>query len=295
MAVGYQSSHKKLGKLIRVINCDTGGLFVKLMAHSADVLALAKLDNSQMASGSVDKSIKIWNWKRGMLLKNLTHQAGQVFDLVSLLNGHLISCSDQRPIKVWNINKSEPFKYELKGHYDSVRNLILLNNEQLLASCSGDETIRIWNVTSGKQSRLFSNGNGVGSPSGVRSLLALNKTHLLSGGFNGKIKMWNIQGGKMPVKILSGHSNGVNSLVFLVNGHLASASNDKSLRIWDLESETLIKILYSKIGFSIFCLAVLKDGNLASGFKDDSIKIFHFSNTSNYSSKLKLTLSYIEN
>jgi WD40 repeat protein len=61
LAVDYKSEKGTLGKQIRIINSDTGGLFVKLRGHTADVLALAKIESDRIASGSKDPSIKIWN------------------------------------------------------------------------------------------------------------------------------------------------------------------------------------------------------------------------------------------
>jgi WD40 repeat protein len=94
LAVGYESPSLNTGKTIHIINGYTGGLYIKLIAHSGDVPALAKLENQTLASGSTDFTIKLWNWKRGQLIKNLTGHTGTIFGLVSLLNGNLASCSE---------------------------------------------------------------------------------------------------------------------------------------------------------------------------------------------------------
>jgi WD40 repeat protein len=283
LAIGYKSNSGKLGTQIRILNSDTGGLFVKLRSHTGDVLALAKLETDKIASGSQDRSIKIWIWKRSQLLENLTNvHSERINNLIWLVKRqYLISCSDDKTINVWKA-RNWTLIQSLKSHSNSVGAVISLNNENNLVSCSGDKTIKIWNLAT-----LSLRKNLNGHNDGILTLAKLNQTHFASGSSDKKIKLWNLKS-ERELKTLSGHSSVVWSVVLLGNGNLASASSDETIRIWDLKSATQLKVLFGHSD-AIYTLAVLTDGNLvsASGSRNKAIMKWHFSSNSSayFSSK----------
>jgi WD40 repeat protein len=276
LAVGTMSRSTKVNKLIRILNSDTGGLFIKLKGHTADVYALARLENLTLASGSADKTVKIWHWKSGLLLKNLSGHSRPVNDVIALTDNRIASCANS--IRIWNIKTGQLLK-TLKTNFEQVKEILLLNNRLHLASfLDEDKTITIWNATSGQKM-----ANLIGHTRAVLCMCNLNESHLASGYRDMTVRLWNHQKGHL-VKTLWGHGSEVYSLVLLFNGHLASASDDLTIRIWAIKDTfKQIKVLFGHEN-SVKCLTVLTNGNLASGSYDEKINIWYFSNNSDYSS-----------
>jgi WD40 repeat protein len=284
LAAGYWSEGSRLGKHVRIFNWKTGGEYGKLIGHTRDVLALAKLDDGYLASGSFDTSLKIWQWKTGILVQNLTGHTNKICDLLSIFNfTKIVSCAADTTIKVWNRSSGHVINTLTGRHITEWAKTVILLENGLLASCSGDiGTIVIWNLAKGIQIHRFLGHSG--GP--VQSLINLiNKSQIASCGRDWKIKIWTTENYK-EVKTITGHSDWVNALVYLPNGKLASASHDKTMRIWDLGNSTekpLIKTIFVHTD-DVTCLVLLEDGNVASGSTDESIKIWHFDkNSSNFS------------
>jgi WD40 repeat protein len=146
LAVGFISTDDKLGKTIRMFNWQTGGEFGKLIGHTRDVGALAKLEDGYLASGSRDTNIKIWQWTSGKVVRNLTGHTNLINDLLPIVNfSQIISCANEMTIKVWNRSNGRVMK-TLLGYSDWVKSVVMLKNG-LFATASTDTTIGIWNLT----------------------------------------------------------------------------------------------------------------------------------------------------
>jgi WD40 repeat protein len=282
LAIGFDSFFEKTGKTIRILNWETGGEQGKLMGHKEDVLALEKLQDILLASGSKDAAIKIWHWTSGRLKENLTGHLSWIMDLKLMGNfTYLVSCSLDSKIKLWNISNWKILK-TLTGQSTT---MLVLNNDNL---ASGYFKICIWNLTLGIIIR-----NITGHSDQIQSLTNIDTSRIASCARDWKIKIWSVYSGN-ELKTLSWHSNWVMSLVLLPNGHLVSASADRSIRIWDLNTrESLIKTIFSHSA-NVSCVALLANDKLASGSTDESvkinmafIKIWHFDkNSTRYESNL---------
>jgi WD40 repeat protein len=190
LAVGF-SAHLELGKTIRIFNWITGGELRKLIGHTRDVLALTKLDNKQIASGSCDTTIKTWNWTSGRLVNNLTGHTDWVNDLLPLANfSQILSCSYDKTIRLWNQSSGNLIK-NLKEHSAFAKSIILLK-ENLIASGSGDGTVGIWNLTKGNRIKNLTGHSGA-----IYSLINIdNSRTIASSSIDWKIKIWTVDTGK---------------------------------------------------------------------------------------------------
>jgi WD40 repeat protein len=277
----------QLGKTIRIVDCKTGDEFGKLRGHENDVYALANINNSHLASGSCDTTIKIWRWSDKLLLLNLTGHSKCVSDLLLLASSSLLlSCSFDKKVIIWNSSSGEILK-TITSRFNMILKMISLKNTSKLASCSADSTIRIWNLTHEKDlslTRILT-----GHKEFVMTLLSLNKSTLISGSLDFKIKLWNVNSGQ-EMKTFSAHSAWVNSIVLLSNGQLASWSDDETIRIWNLENDAinLVKTIFAELG-QVKSIISLTDGNLAAGGSKGDIHIWHIErNSTSYLSKLSV-------
>jgi WD40 repeat protein len=282
LAVSYKGEFDTLavGRKIRIVNWQMGGIYGKLVSHVSDVLTLTTVGDTFLASGSRDTTIKVWHWSSGRLVKNLTGHTQAVNDLLTLHNSTmLVSCADDKFIKMWNTSNGNLLK-TLLGHSHGdyhvgkidVSRIVMSHNGFLVSSFA--DNIKVWNLTQGKTIRYLNFNSEK-----VRSLQSLNK-ELIASGMGREIFIWEVNSGKQ-VKTLLGHVDGVRALVLLENGHLASASSDHTIRIWDLRDRndvhgSLFLTLSIAHDNGILCLTLLANGNLASGSQDGSFKIWYF-------------------
>jgi WD40 repeat protein len=268
LAVGYSNRmRKEIGKTIRILNWETGGEFGQLRGHSLSVVALTKLEESHLASGSEDMAIKIWHWTSGRLVQNLTKHTSRVNGLISIKNFTiLVSCSNDKTIQLWNRTNGKLIQ-TLKDQQNSYVNCIILLNNGHLAS--GSWEISIWDMGTTKACVIRISTGHLGS---VKSLTNIDQLRMAScDALDLKIKIWRVDLGT-EIKALLGHHNWIFDLILLPNGHLVSSDN--MIHLWDLEKYSLVKIINSNykqvISFDLL------NGNLVSGSKDGTIKIWYF-------------------
>ena len=91
-------------KLIRVWDINTGEE-VKLIvtSHTDTIFTIIKLNNNQVATGSLDSTIKIWNISDWTNTKTLTGHTGTVYILLKLNENEIASGSLDKTIKIWNL------------------------------------------------------------------------------------------------------------------------------------------------------------------------------------------------
>jgi len=112
---------------------------------------------------------------------------------------------------------------------------------------------------------------------GVESLGVLPDGRLASGGSDGTITIWPIDGmGELVVlshdRSMGYYYNPVNSLVVLADGRLASGSFNGTIKLWPKEGRGEPVVLTH--GSEVNSLVVLADGRLASGGSDGTIKLW---------------------
>ncbi len=93
---------------------------------------------------------------------------------------------------------------------------------------------------------------------------------LISGSFDGTIKIWDLETGACT-QTLQGHQSWVRCLAF-AQGKLVSGSDDRTIKIWDLETDACTQTLQGHQD-TVRCVA-LAQGKLVSGSDDNTIKIW---------------------
>ncbi|KAM3498035.1 hypothetical protein MY10362_008627 [Beauveria mimosiformis] len=224
-------------------------------------------------------------------------------------------------ICIWNI-ESRSRLHQIPGHDGGVRALAFSNDGKVLASSGGDNTVCLWHVESADLIKKFAVGGVVldvtWSPDG--SLLAASSGHdiiiwdvgtksvlsrfetrsqgrssliaslvfstngkmLISGGFDGWIKVWSLEDG-IPDKEalllqLRGQEEVICSLAVTPdNRWLISGSKNRDLMLWDLQSGDA-QVLVSAFANSVTGVDVSTKGSLiATSCGDGKIRIFSYS------------------
>lgn len=105
-------------------------------------------------------------------------------------------------------------------------------------------------------------------------IISPNRKMLISGGRDGKIKLWDLETGEL-LNILAGHTSSVESIAISSDSQLlASSSSDTTIKLWNLNTG---KLLHTFTGHSgvVSSVALSPDSQiLASGSYDKSIKLW---------------------
>jgi WD40 repeat protein len=185
------------------------------------------LDNDTLASGSSDGTIKLWSMATGQT--KLTIQTNQYFWSLKLLNTniHLAAGLENGDINIYNINDGSLIS-SLKGHTNSVNDLVQISADLLASSSDADRTVRIWNLTTNTCKFILT-----GHTSSVFGLKQITPSILASGSLDNTIKLWDILSGQL-IRTLTGHTGAIEWSVDLLNSQtLVSGSGDETIKLWN--------------------------------------------------------------
>jgi WD40 repeat protein len=233
--------------------------------HSSDIYGLEWLDKDTLAScGIFDQSIKIWYLSSGQTKRiiNVPNNA-YIFSIELLKNQIHMAVGLGWPsnsILIYNINNGSLIS-TLQGHTDLVRDLLQINENDLLASSSDDKTIRIWNLTTNMTQFILQ-----GHTDGVVGLKQINSKMLASSSLDGTVILWNITSASQ-IRTFTGHmgylmwsidinNNSKEGQATLVSG----GYGDKTIRVWDLSTGACLISINTSL--NIGGLAVLGNNNL---------------------------------
>src|SRR5271157_3306255 len=111
-----------------------------------------------------------------------------------------------------------------------------------------------------------------GHGSGVNALALTGDGRVVSGSYDGKVKVWDLASGQEQWT-LSGHGGGVMALAMTGDGRVVSGSHDGTVKVWDLASGQEQRTL-SGHGGRVMALAMTGDGRVVSGSEDGTVKVW---------------------
>ncbi len=94
---------------------------------------------------------------------------------------------------------------------------------------------------------------------------------LAAGGWDGKVRLWNLASGRLECATLEGHSGEVHQVIFSPDGRsLASAGNEGKVRLWEVESGRDLGSLAVRTG-SVRTVAFSPDGRKLAAAGSDGV------------------------
>ncbi|MEL6580115.1 MAG: caspase family protein [Cyanobacteria bacterium J06621_12] len=304
----------------------------RLEGHSQRVNAITASNNGKLlATASDDDTVKIWS-SQGTLLKTLTKEQAQANSVITVQNSEietaeLFSIAPDKVITAkagsYTIAANDDTTVELKSdrllvnsysHPQSVNNIALSTDEQLLATSTIDGRIHIWNrdgiqlqtltghtgevtdlefVTQNRTSGYKLVSTGVDKttrvwrvfdyhlPENLNSIAVSPIDALAYATVNaeGKIALWQM-GNKNQAKLiktLPAHEQTISQINYSPDGEIiASASWDQTIKLWHYDTGKLITSLNHQA--AVNTVAFSRDRQiLISGTEDNLIYIWNIS------------------
>jgi WD40 repeat protein len=219
---------------IKIWNPQNGRLLMNLTGHRDEIVDLGSLTNGHLVSCSRDKTLKIWNIKKdGRPLKSLYSPRSEFISCFKIIKSDMLVMSAHlsKTILFFNLTSGREIK-SITGQNEHILCLLVLRQEDTIASGESDYLIKIWNITT-----CLLRMSLRGHTQALHSIVNLKNDHLASASRDKTIKIWNHQNGLL-LETLRDHSNTVFDLALLIsdgdNASLASVSADRTLKIWNL-------------------------------------------------------------
>jgi WD40 repeat protein len=271
-----------------------------LLGHSHDITSLAfgprpagqpgetnqdspGLDDTILASSSVDDTIRVWNTSTGGQLGVVKGGQDGMACVAISPDGMLIAGGGRNgSIKLWKVSKrSEGFTFEDARPFQGnglaqVRRLAFSPDGKTLASGGSDGTIKLWKVDDGREQLTLEGAHSLAI--GSLAFKPGDGNVLVSASDDRTIKVWNLQtcGNSKPCKgiTLEEHAVPFKMLAFSPDGKLlASGSDDQTPEVWDTVSWKLKRRLEGQGGRTI-SVSFVSNEVLASASEDSQVKLW---------------------
>ncbi|XP_037039954.1 U3 small nucleolar RNA-associated protein 15 homolog [Bradysia coprophila] len=219
--------------------------------------------------------IKIYNPKAldssSFLCESIRNAYGGTFDKV----GRYFTCGDQEGhvrLCKWSSERVEWSMCNLeKKHTAAVHRTFFTVNQSHIASFSDDRTVRLWDLSNGNCVNTFEQAHTDNIRAGCVSPVWPN--NLLSGGYDGTAKMWDIRTNSIVFEV--DHGFPIESVMFLPTSGLFASCGGPRVTIWDVfAGGKLLTTLPDRVR-NITCLQMACNGSrLLSGGWDQEVHIF---------------------
>lgn len=204
---------------------------------------LLQQEARQLLCGTRAGNLHVIDMQQRKEVRNIEAHAAGIFD-IQQADKHFITAGGDGVVKVWD---EEMALFAKLNHSDKSARVIAVHPTlPEMAVGYSDNCIRIFNTENFKQLlEIKAHDNSVFalaySPDGK---------HLLSGGRDAVLKIWDAQDAYTPLQTINAHWYHINAIAFNGTGKLfATASLDKTVKVWDAESFELLKVMdFEKYG-----------------------------------------------
>ncbi|XP_078459825.1 apoptotic protease-activating factor 1 isoform X2 [Lampetra planeri] len=192
-------------------------------------------DGSIAAMGCESGIMQIVDTESGNILHVLEGHTKCVRQCQFLMDGHvLLSCSDDATLRMWRWREGGGQCSLLDEHTEDVKCFCLLS-QSLLLSCSFDGTTKLWDLNELSLVRTFC---GQEPHAAILSCQVMPSLGLFVVTCTDKTaKVWQLDGGAMPLHVLKGHTDCVRSCGFSPDGKILATGDDEGfVMLWSVES-----------------------------------------------------------
>lgn len=214
-----------------------------LEGHTDGVQGIASVANAEIISGAMDGSLRIWDRQTGAQLDLISNAHGPgVGTLLLRSEEQLVSCGSnnvETSIKIWDIKKRLVLS-KLDAHKNSLRDLSISSDGNLLASADADGLILIWDLTNNTLLRKLE-----GHTDEITSIsFSSNDQILASKSKDGTVRLWRCDTWETVFVLCEAFGGGYGAgLAFhprRANFLATLGEKDTAIRIWDINYDVLL-------------------------------------------------------
>ena len=256
-----------------------GTLISNFKGHQSRIWQMSwSSDSSAIITAGWDDVVKLWELNHSFVKTFYGHTSSVLNIVFHPKNEFIASASVDGTIKLWNVNGS--LITDFRKHSNEAYDIAFSNDGELVASTSYDRTIKLWR-TDGTVLDTFGNTNTVTdirfAPDGFADS---GNITLISGGFDTKIRIWELQesSGQLKAiakKSISAHEARITDVDVSNDGKLiASVGHDRYLKLWKSDGTFIKSIFADKIG--VRTVSISPDGEvIATGGKEQNAKLWN--------------------
>lgn len=234
-----------------------------LTGHSGTIKSLIHLKDGRLASAGGDATIKIWRLYERRLDVDMTSHTNWVNSLLQPKDTDIIiSGSSDNTIKITNLlnmNKVE-HTFNVENSVNCLCDLL----DGKFASNSGDQII-VWDLNT--KTKLF---DFDGAFSTIVSLVYLQDGKLISGAFNGVVKVYDIN---TKQRVMNIKDSGNLNMMRMISKNVLAVAIGNGIKLWDINTKNEIRTLTGH-SEEVRVITPFEGNLLISGGTDKLIKVW---------------------
>ncbi|KJU84075.1 Serine/threonine protein kinase domain protein [Candidatus Magnetobacterium bavaricum] len=239
LAVNADNRHALSGgddKTIRLWNVETKTLLRVFFGHTAEVTAVAFINDKRFLSGGADRALRLWDINSGQCLRVFSEHSEAIVSLWADRDGLLAVCGCvDGSIRVWDIDGGDIVRV-YNTHPGSVNALAVSADLGLMLTGGKDRRLTLWQLSTGEQLHVMQ-----GHSATVNAVtIAPDGMLAVSGGEDRYVRTWDLNTGK-AIATYEGHKSAVTAVDISPDGAFAiSGGRDKRLCLWSLERHGVV-------------------------------------------------------
>lgn len=214
--------------------------------------------------------VQVYNPITKLVVKNLSRFQETAYGGTFRQDGRLLVAGDEQGlVKLFDPSSKNVLRL-FKGHRGPVHRAKFTQDLQHIASFSDDRTVKLWDIASEKATLTFAEHEDYIRAGAINPV---SPDTLISGGYDGKIKMYDTRTQQIAYSI--DHGSPVESLLFLPTGGIFISAGGTEMRVWDAFAGCRLLTKISQHHKTITSLRLGSNGKrLLSGSLDRHVKIY---------------------
>ena len=239
---------------------DSSDAIHKFKGHSKPVTCCAVSDK-YIVSGSLDGSIqyydlhtnqRIHTFPRARLSGELGHKSSILTCDITDNSHYIATAGHDHNIHLWDTRANTLIQKITSSHRDIITSLRFSPENNELYSASYDRTVKVYNVamnadTDDNESVLSYLDTLYGHTSHVTSLCTLQSSHVLSGGYDKSLRMFNKE--KQTQLLYKGSQSSIDCISMFNDNTYISGNQDGQIQLWNSNKKNQYKQLIMHIEY----------------------------------------------